>query len=326
MAAAEPEARHPVEDANAEGLFGGLTREQFYEKHNIIHHESFMQNKRGMNIFTQSWHPKDTPLKGLVGVVHGFTGSANWFVQLTAVSIAKQGFCAYALDHQGHGLSDGLRAHIPDINPVVDDCIQFFDSARDSNPGLPAFLYSESLGGAIALLIHLRQRDAWTGAVLNGAMCGISARFKPPWPLEHLLSVVAWVVPTWQIVPTKAIPNVSFKVEWKRELAIKDPHRSMSRPRAATGLELLRICRELQSRFSEVVLPLLIVHGSDDVVCDPECVRALYDKAGSADKTLRVHEGLWHQLVGESKEDVDKVFGEVYDWLRDRAEKAKQPE
>lgn len=318
---------HPVEDSNAESLFGGLTSEEFYEKHGVTHRDALMQNKRGMNIFTQSWHPKNAlPLKGLVGVVHGFTGSTNWLVQLTAIAIAKHGFCVYALDHQGHGFSEGLRAHIPDINPVVDDCLQFFDSARASNPGLPAFLYAESLGGAIALLIHLRQRDVWAGAVLNGAMCGISQKFKPPWPLEHLLSLVAWAAPTWEIVPTKALPTVSFKVEWKRSLAIKDPHRSMSRPRAATALELLRICGELQTSFNEVTLPLLIVHGSDDVVCDPECVRTLYEKAGSEDKTLRIYEGMWHQLVGESNEDVSKVFGEVCDWLCERADKARQVE
>uniref|UniRef100_A0A0C9RKU5 TSA: Wollemia nobilis Ref_Wollemi_Transcript_13186_1348 transcribed RNA sequence n=1 Tax=Wollemia nobilis TaxID=56998 RepID=A0A0C9RKU5_9CONI len=319
-------AAHPVEDANGDSLFGGLTREEFYDKHNVVHEESFMENKRGMKIFTQSWRPKEATaqLRGLVAVVHGFTGSSNWLVQLTAIGIAKQGFCVYALDHQGHGNSDGLRAHIPDINPVVDDCIQCFDAARGRNPGLPAFLYAESLGGAIALLIHLRQRGAWAGAVLNGAMCGISAKFKPPWPLEHLLSAVAWAVPTWEIVPTKAIPSVSFKEEWKRHLAVRDPHRSMARPRAATALELLRVCRELQGRFAEVALPLLIVHGSGDVVCDPECVKTLYEEAGSTDKTLRIHDGMWHQLIGESKENVDKVFGEVFDWLRQRADNASK--
>lgn len=51
------------------------------------------------------------------------------------------------------------------------------------------------------------------GVVLNGAMCGISDKFKPPWPLEHFLSIAAFLIPTWSVVPTRgSLPNVSFKV------------------------------------------------------------------------------------------------------------------
>lgn len=57
---------------------------------------------------------------------------------------------------------------------------------------VPFFLYGESLGGAIAVLIHLQQPELWQGIILNGAMCGIG-KFKPPWPAEHLLSLVAGV-------------------------------------------------------------------------------------------------------------------------------------
>lgn len=157
-----------------------------------------------------------------VCVVHGFTGESSWFVLLTSVYLAKQGFAVCAIDHQGHGFSEGLQAHIPDINPVVDDCVAFFDDFRERHtpPNLPAFLYSESLGGAIALLITLRKdlKRPYDGLVLNGAMCGVSDKFKPPWPLEHFLFIAAAVVPTWQVIPTRGrIPEVSFKVRFLRE-------------------------------------------------------------------------------------------------------------
>lgn len=100
------------------------------------------------------------------------------------------------------------------------------------------------------------------------------------------------------------------------------PRRPIARPRAATALELLRICKELQGKFEEVEVPLLIVHGGDDVVCDPACVEELHKRASSKDKTLRIHPGMWHQLVGEPPENVELVFGEMVDWLRTRAERA----
>ena len=316
---------HPVAEANEQSLFGSLTPDEFYARHSVSHSSEYITNSRGLRLFTQWWTPLP-PAKtlGVLCVVHGFTGESSWIVQLTAVLFAKSGFATCAIDHQGHGFSDGLVAHIPDLNPVVEDAISFFDSFRARHaPDLPAFLYSESLGGAIALYITLRQKGAWDGLILNGAMCGISQKFKPPWPLEHLLFTVAWLVPTWRVVPTRgSLPMVSFKEEWKRKLALSSPRRPVARPRAATALELLRVSRDLQGRFEEVEVPMLICHGGDDVVCDPACVEELYKRAASKDKTLSIYPGMWHQLIGESEENVELVFGEMVEWLRERASSA----
>ncbi|GAU15877.1 hypothetical protein TSUD_40980 [Trifolium subterraneum] len=314
---------HPVAEANDHSPFGTLTPDEFYTRHSVTHESEFITNSRGLKLFTQWWIPKPpTKIIGILAVVHGYTGESSWMIQLTSVYFAKAGFATCAIDHQGHGFSDGLIAHIPDINPVVDDCITFFESFRSRfDSSLPAFLYSESLGGAIALLITLRRSGSpWNGLILNGAMCGISDKFKPPWPLEHFLSLAAAVIPTWRVVPTRgSIPDVSFKEEWKRKLAIASPKRTMDRPRASTALELLRICRELQGRYEEVEVPFLVVHGGGDVVCDPACVEELYSRAGSKDKTLKIYDGMWHQLIGESEENVELVFGDILEWLIKRA-------
>lgn len=321
---------HPVAEADEKGPFGSLSAAEFYAKHSVSHSSEFITNSRGLKLFTQWWTPLHEDNIGVICVVHGYTGESSWTVQLTSIHFAKAGFIVCAIDHQGHGFSDALDgyvAHIPDINPVVDDCVTFFDSFREKHaPGLPSFLYSESLGGAIALLIALRKKGvgesggAFDGLVLNAAMCGISPKFKPPWPLEHLLGLAATVLPTWRVVPTRgSIPDLSFKVEWKRKLAKASPRRYMGRPSAATAHELMRICREVQGRSEEVDIPLLIVHGGDDVVCDPACVEELYQRASSKDKTLKIYPGMWHQLVGEPEENVELVFGDVLDWLKSRA-------
>ncbi|KAL2934546.1 Caffeoylshikimate esterase [Bienertia sinuspersici] len=322
---------HPVAEANETSPFGSNSAPEFYAKHSVSHSSEYITNARGMKLFTQWWSPLEAQEKlGVICVVHGYTGESSWTVQLTCVHLAKAGFVVCAIDHQGHGFSDalgGYEAHIPDINPVVDDCVAFFDGFRVKHAlGLPAFLYAESLGGAIALLITLKNKKekkkekGFDGLVLNGAMCGISPKFKPPWPLEHLLGIAATLLPTWRVVPTRgSIPDVSFKVEWKRKLAISSPKRYMGKPRAATAHELMRICKDLQERFEEIEVPLLIVHGGDDVVCDPACVEELYQRASSKDKTLKIYPGMWHQLVGEPEENVELVFGDVLEWLKTRA-------
>ncbi|GAV69972.1 Abhydrolase_6 domain-containing protein [Cephalotus follicularis] len=313
---------HPIAEANETSPFGSLTPNEFYSRHSVSHSSKFITNPRGLKLFTQWWVPLP-PKKpiGFIAVVHGYTADASWTVQLTSVLFASSGFATCAIDHQGHGLSDGLKAHIPDINPVVDDCISFFDTFRATHaPDLPAFLYSESLGGAIALYITLRQKGAWDGLVLNGAMCGVSAKFKPPWPLEHLLPLAAAVIPTWKVGFTRgSIPDVSYKEEWKRKLVLASPTRYTERPRAATAREFLRVSQDLRGRFEEVNVPFLIVHGSEDKVCDPECAEDLYKRAASKDKTIKIYEGMWHQMVGEPQESCDLVFGDVLEWFKVRA-------
>ncbi|KAF2310773.1 hypothetical protein P3X46_031466 [Hevea brasiliensis] len=316
---------HPIHQANENSPFGDFTREEFYRKNQILHQQSFMLNEENMNIFTQSWRLDSTfNPKGLVAMVHGYSSESSWLNELTAVAIAKNGFLVCALDLQGHGRSDGLPGHIPNIQPVVNDCIQFFDSVKADNPKLPAFLYGESLGGAISVLICLQQRFAWNGLILNGSMCGISPKFKPIWPLEKLLPVAALFAPTWKVVASKPVASKSYKEEWKRRLVAKNPNRrTTGKPPAATALEFLRICEYIKGHCHELEVPLLMVHGEDDMVCDFNSARFVYESAASKDKTMRVFPGMWHVLIGEPKENVELVFGTIFAWLGEHAPQAK---
>ncbi|KAL0303083.1 UNVERIFIED_CONTAM: Caffeoylshikimate esterase [Sesamum radiatum] len=197
----------PVAEANESSPFGSLTPAEFYAHHGVTHASDYITSKQSLKLFTQWWTPQDStaPIKGIVCVVHGYTGDSSWFVELTAVHFAKHGFAVCAIDHMGHGFSEGLFAHLPDINPVVDECILFFNGFRARyDAELPAFLYAESLGGAIALLITLR-RDGivperrFDGVVLNGAMCGISDKFKPPcrWNISSPLRRFWFLLGAW---------------------------------------------------------------------------------------------------------------------------------
>ncbi|XP_008794508.1 caffeoylshikimate esterase-like [Phoenix dactylifera] len=316
---------HPILQANKNCPYGGLTREEFYQKHQLLHQEAFMLNGHNGKIFTQTWRPASpsSELKGVVAMVHGYNSESSWIFQLTAVAIAKLGFLACALDLPGHGYSEGQRGHIPTISLVIDDCIQFFDSVRLAYGRLPAFLYGESLGGAIAMLVYLRQKAKWDGLILNGAMCGVSAKFKPVWPLEKLLPLAALIAPNWRVTVTKPLVDMSYKEKWKRELVRRSPRaQNYEHPPASTALEFLRICEEIGRRCGELELPMLVLHGGEDSVCDSGSAELVYELAGSKDKTLKILPGMWHQLIGEPQETVELGFGIIFSWLKDRAKRA----
>lgn len=69
----------------------------------------------------------------------------------------------------------------------------------------------------------------------------------------------------------------------------------------------------------QVTLPFFVLHGEADIVTDPEVSRALYDKASSRDKTIKLYPGMWHGLTsGEPDDNIEVVFSDIISWFDKR--------
>ena len=278
-------------------------------------------------LFTRSWRPvagggAGARPRALVFMVHGYGNDISWTFQATAVFLARSGFACFAADLPGHGRSHGLQAFVPDLEVAVADLLAFFRSVRrrEEHAGLPCFLFGESMGGAICLLIHLRTPpEEWAGAVLVAPMCRISDRIRPRWPVPEILTLVSRFAPTLPIVPTADLIEKSVKVPAKRLIAARNPMRYNGRPRLGTVMELLRATDELGARLGEVTVPFLVVHGSADEVTDPAVSRALYEAAASEDKTIKMYDGMLHSMLfGEPEENIERVRDDILAWLSER--------
>lgn len=91
------------------------------------------------------------------------------------------------------------------------------------------------------------------------------------------------------------------------------------KPRLGTVAELLRVADYVSSRLRDVRIPFIVLHGSADVVTDPNVSRELYDTAKSEDKTIKIYDGMMHSLLfGETDENVEIVRNDILSWLNDR--------
>ncbi|KAI4304341.1 hypothetical protein MLD38_039869 [Melastoma candidum] len=304
--------------------WGDIDEEEYYKQQGIQSTKSFFITQRGLTLFSRSWRPlpSSPPPRGVVLMLHGYANDVSWTFQSTPIFLASRGYACFAFDLEGHGRSQGLRAFVPDVDLVVQDAISYFgDVRRDpSLQGLPCFIYGESMGGAIALLIHLADLKGWfRGAVLVAPMCKINDKVRPRWPIPQILSMVARVLPTLPIVPAADLVDKSVRIEEKREVALMNPMRYKGKPRLGTVLELLRVTDHLSSNLSRVSIPFIVLHGSADVVTDPDVSRALYEEAQSEDKTIRIYEGMMHSLLfGETEENIDMVRNDIVSWLDQR--------
>ncbi|KAK4369211.1 hypothetical protein RND71_013003 [Anisodus tanguticus] len=181
-----------------------------------------------------------------------------------------------------HGKSQGLKGYVPNVDLVVHDCISYFNFVLTQNP-------------------EFQELPKFLfGESMDGAICLFA--------------------PTLAIVPTADLLEKSVKVSEKRIIAGMNPNIYNGKPRLGTVVELMRVTDYVSTKLSDVSVPFLVLHGSVNVVTDPEVSKELYQKAKSKDKTIKIYDGMVHSLLfGETDENVEVVRNDILAWLNDRS-------
>ncbi|XP_021634703.1 caffeoylshikimate esterase isoform X3 [Manihot esculenta] len=280
--------------------------------------ESYEVNSRGLEIFTKCWLPETSSLRAVVCYCHGYGDTCTFFFEGIARKLASSGYGVFAMDYPGFGLSEGLHCYIPSFDRLVDDVIEHYTKVKEDPAisSLPSFLFGQSMGGAVALKVHLKQPNAWNGAILVAPMCKIADDMVPPLLVKKFLIGVANILPTKKLVPQKDLAEAAFRDLKKRELTSYNVIAYKDKPRLKTALEMLKTTQEIEQRLEEVSVPLLILHGESDIVTDPSVSKALYEKARSSDKKLKLYKDAFHSLLeGEPDDVIIQVFNDIISWL-----------
>ncbi|TVU00723.1 hypothetical protein EJB05_53833 [Eragrostis curvula] len=298
--------------SSSNGDDGGQVVEYEYQ-------EEYVRNSRGMRLFSCRWLPKSASPKALVFLCHGYAVECSVTMRGTGERLAAAGYGVYGLDYEGHGRSEGLQGYVPEFDSLVADCDAFFVSKATGSSR--RFLLGESMGGAVALLLHRARPDFWTGAVLVAPMCKIADDMRPHPVVVNILKAMTNIIPTWKIVPTNDVIDFAYKTQEKRDEIRTNPYCYKGKPRLKTAYELLKVSLHLEANLlHQVTLPFLIVHGGADKVTDPSVSELLHRSAASQDKTLKLYPGMWHALTsGESPDNIQAVFQDIIAWLDHRS-------
>jgi alpha-beta hydrolase superfamily lysophospholipase len=95
-----------------------------------------------------------------------------------------------------------------------------------------------------------------------------------------------------------------------------DPLNYHGRLSVRSGSNLLDLLTRTRDRLPELTVPLLILHGEKDAVCPPSGSVRLHAQAGSADKTLTLYPGLYHEIHNEAEQK--QVLTNILAWLDER--------
>ncbi|KAJ0255709.1 Lysophospholipase like protein [Hirschfeldia incana] len=275
---------------------------------------SLFTTKRGDTLFTQSWSPLSPNHRGLIVLLHGLNEHSGRYSDF-AKQLNANGFKVYGIDWIGHGGSDGLHAYVPSLDYAVDDLKSFLDKVLAENLGLPCFCIGHSTGGAIILkaMLDPKIESRVSGIVLTSPAVGV----QPSHPIFTVLApIVAFLLPRYQL---SAANKEGVQVSRDPQALLtkySDPLVFTGSIRVRTGYEILRIASHLQQNLNKVKVPFLVMHGTADSVTDPNASKKLYEEASSSDKSIKLFEGLLHDLLFEPERDI--VAGVILDWLNQR--------
>ncbi|KAJ0987983.1 hypothetical protein J5N97_006339 [Dioscorea zingiberensis] len=305
------------------------SEEEYYAANGVVNHQSYYASPHG-RLFTQSFHHRDPAtgepaanVKGLVFMTHGYGSDTGWLFQKIAISYANWGYAVYCADVLGHGRSDGLRCYLGDMEKIAAASLSFFVSVRRDHHSLPAFLFGESMGGAVTLLMYLRSDPGtWTGLIFAAPLFVIPEDMKPSKLHLFVYGLLFGLADTWAAMPDNKMVGKAIKDPEKLRVIASNPRRYTGKPRVGTMRELLRLCDYFKENFSKVTVPFFTGHGTDDGVTSPEGSKMLYEMASSDDKTLKIYEGMYHSLIqGETEENSQRVLADMREWIDERVKR-----
>jgi len=273
---------------------------------NIEHAYGFFDGTKGVRLFEQSWRPRGTEPRAVVVLVHGLKDHSSRYAGF-ASQLVEKGFAVHALDHRGHGRSAGARAYIDSFDDYLRDLDTFVARVRAREPGRRIFLYGHSMGGAIATLYAIAYKPDIGGLVLSGAALKIDAS---PFIVKVTRSL-------GRSSPTAVVLKLDLHKFSHDAAAVRDNEADsyVFQPGvpARTAAELIGAVERIRARAGELAVPLLVMHGGSDAITPPAGSRELVDHVVSADKTLKIFDGFYHDLLHEPEHD--RVMSEVLKWL-----------
>jgi alpha-beta hydrolase superfamily lysophospholipase len=247
----------------------------------------------------RTWQGTATPAR-VVLLAHGY-GEHLGRYERPAGRFVADGAVVYAVDHLGHGRSDGERVLIADFEDVVTDLHTLDETARREHPGLPVVLLGHSMGGLIAARYAQRYGDSLAALVLSSPLIGSWAGAAQLLALDEMPDVPL------DITTLSRDPSVG-------ELYAADPlvwHGPFKRP---TLQAIERGLGTIANGPSLGALPLLWIHGEADPLVPIDGSRAGIEHLRGPDYVERTYPEARHELFNELNSEA--VLEEVASFLR----------
>ena len=263
-----------------------------------------------INLFVKNWLP-DKDIKAVIIIIHGLAEHSERYNHVGKF-FSSFGFAVESYDLRGHGKSGGEKVFIDSIYEHVYDLKTYISYIKNQYPDKKIFLLGHSLGGQISCLYSIKYKLDISGLILSGAVIKISDDISPL--LQKLSGIIAKIFPRLPI--TKIDSSWISRDKNIVKLYDNDPLVYRGGTLSKTGSEIIRGTNYIKNNMKQIVIPILIMHGTSDRLADPKGSQKLYNGVISNDKTIKLYENFYHEILNEPEKE--KVMKDILTWINER--------
>ncbi len=259
----------------------------------------------GMQLPGKIYKPAGETKKVML-LIHGLGDHFDRYIDWSE-RFAKEGVAVVGVDLPGHGRAPGKKGHIKNYHVYNDviDCLA--EKARKEFGNLPMGIYGHSLGGNIVLNYLLTNTWGFKFSIITSPWLILAQ--QPPKVLMAIARLANVIAPGL-LQPNGLNADHITTVEEVNTKYSNDP---LAHDRVSVRLacEALDAAQRILDTGSGIDIPVLVLHGTEDMICSPEGSKKFAD--GKSNVELKLWDGGYHELQNESFND--KVFDYINLWL-----------
>ena len=261
----------------------------------------------GAALYVTHWLPAGLP-KAVVLLAHGYAEHAGRYEHV-AKRLTDAGYAVYAVDHWGHGRSDGTPGFVPRFTAFTDGMAELLTLVEVNHGDMPRLLLGHSMGGLISTLFLIERQSAFVAAALSGPAIVPGA---PPSRFTVWISrFLSRFFPRLGVLALDA--NGVSRDPAVVAAYLADPLVYTGKIGARLGKEFMDAMAAAQAGAPKITLPILLQHGEKDSLASVAGSQYLFDHVSSADKILKIYPGLFHEIYNEPEQGA--VLDDLVGWF-----------
>ena len=261
----------------------------------------------GAKLVWQAWLPAE-PMRAVVVLAHGYAEHFGRYAYFAA-KLNAAGIGVYALDHWGHGQSDGTPGFVPAFSAFTDGVEALLELVKREHGDTPRFLVGHSMGGLIAAAHLVTHQQHYAGAILSGP--AIKAAEEPSKLMIWVSRLLSRFAPKLGVLALNSDGVSRDPAVVAAYLA--DPLVYTGKMSARLAAEMFDAMAAVRAQAGRISLPLLLLHGEADSLTAPEGSQFLAEHVASPDRELKLYPGLFHEIFNEPERD--SVIADVTGWI-----------
>lgn len=267
--------------------------------------DTYWQHPEGFQLFYRHWkHPAP---KAVLLLVHGMGEHTGRYEGLASF-LAERSIAVLGADLPGFGKSSGKRGHARGMETYYKTIDLVRGEINKFYPGVPVFLFGQSMGGNIVLNYLLDRKPDVSGVLATSPW--ILLQKMPP---AITVAIARLVV---KIFPAFSQPNNLDPRDFSRDPATIEAYRAdplvHNRVSAGIGFALLNAGFFLNDYQGALPCPVLLTHGTADALTDPQATEAFANRV-QGPVTLKLWDGLYHETHNEPEKA--QVLEYLADWI-----------